>query len=358
MQFLQGTRILDLSQYIPGPYATRQLADLGAEVIKVEPPAGDPMRQFLYEELEGDSPLYRHLNRGKRVVTLNLKEAKDREIFEKLLADADVLMESFRPGVMARLGFDRERLQQLNPRLVHCALSGFGQNGPNRLRAGHDLTYCAFAGALSRESGEPALPFPPMADHAGAMQAVSSILAALLGRSRSGEGCHLDISLAESLMSWNYIALAQPSSEKARMMLSGGAACYNVYRCADDRWIALAPLEEKFWLAFCRAVGREDWIGRQQEPLPQNRLIAELQQLFDTRPLAYWEELLEPADCCFEVIPDPGKVPGHPHNQARQLMQGWEMGYPARINDNGPMDLSTGPRYCESTDLAWDQSST
>lgn len=161
-RFLTGYRIIDLSQYIPGPFATRLLADHGAEVIKIEPPHGDPMRHFLKPEGDTPSPLYRHLNRGKKIVRLDLKTDAGKALFTRLLASADVLLESFRPGVMARLGFGRETLQEINPKLIHCALSGFGQTGPYRERGGHDLTYCAVSGALSASGTveRPVMTFP------------------------------------------------------------------------------------------------------------------------------------------------------------------------------------------------------
>ena len=145
---LRGTRVLDLSQYLPGPFATQMLADLGADVLKVEPLAGDPMRGFMLRDANGISPLYRQVNAGKRVLRLDLKDRDGRDAFARLAGGADVLLESFRPGVLARLGFGRTELAALNPALVHCALSGFGQTGPCRQRGGHDLTYVALSGGL------------------------------------------------------------------------------------------------------------------------------------------------------------------------------------------------------------------
>ena len=144
-RLLEDVRVIDLSQYIPGPFATRQLADLGAEVIKIEPPGGDPMRHFMASNAKSPSAVYRHLNRGKRVALLDLKAETDREALAKLITDADILLESYRPGVLARLGFDRDRLEALNPQLIHCALSGYGQTGPYAQRGGHDINYCAMS---------------------------------------------------------------------------------------------------------------------------------------------------------------------------------------------------------------------
>ncbi|MCB1750845.1 MAG: CoA transferase [Gammaproteobacteria bacterium] len=338
-KLLSGYNVLDLSQYIPGPYAARSLADLGAQVIKIEPPAGDPMRNFICAGNEGEaSPIYRHLNRGKTIAVLNLKNTQDKQHLARLLRGADVLLESYRPGVMARLGFDRDRLQAINPRLVHCALSGFGQTGPFRDRAGHDLTYCAVAGALCASGTEkqPVLTYPPVADHAGAMQAVNAVLAALLHRERSGRGAFLDISLTESILAWQYVGLSESQHEtrqlRERLLLNGGAACYNIYTTSDGRFVTLAALETKFWKAFCCQTDHPEWIARHQEPLPQKDLIAELQALFSTQPLSAWQNLLAETDCCFEPIPAFNEIATHPQFEARASITGVQPGYPGWIN--------------------------
>ncbi len=354
--FLRHIRVLDLSQYIPGPFATRQLADLGAEVIKIEPPQGDPMRFFgaSAADHEAVSPVYTHLNRGKRIVTLDLKAAEGIAVFERLLAEADVLLESFRPGVLDRLGFGRERLAELNPALVHCALSGFGQSGVYRDRGGHDLTYCAVAGALSSTDVQcqPRLPFPPLADHAGAMQAVNMILAALLGKALgvSSQGVFLDISLCESALSWQYLQLS--GMVDLEQMLTGGSASYNVYQTADQRFVVFAGLEHKFWQAFCTAVARPDWLPRQHESLPQLELISELQALFAAQPLAYWRETLAEVDCCFEPVPLLDEVAQHEQLQQRQSVRGGLPGYAGFVDDE-VVNVPSGPELVEAADVHW-----
>lgn len=325
---LQGVQVLDLSQYIPGPFATQILADLGADVLKIEPPSGDPMRGFMLLDEDGISPLYKQINAGKQLLELDLKAPADRALFEELVTRADVLLESYRPGVMERLGFGRERLQQLNPRLIHCALSGFGQTGPARMRAGHDLTYLAMSGSLgiSGTADTPTMAFAPVADHAAAMLATTAILAALLRRGASNLGAYLDLSLFEAALFWQSIGLTaaqRPGAALARGrdLLTGGAACYQIYPTADGRFVALAPIEEKFWAAFCQAVTRPDWIPRQFETMPQTGLIAEVQALFSTRSLAEWQDLLAEVDCCFEPVLELAEVCDHPQVQARQLLQ-------------------------------------
>jgi len=341
---LEGLLVLDLSQYIPGPFATMTLRDLGAEVIKVEPPVGDPMRFAFMEGEDGISPLYKQLNAGKSVVKIDLKSEDGQVAFTKLVEKADVLLESFRPGVMTRLGFGPERLKELNPKLVHCALSGYGQTGPYAQVAGHDMTYLALTGALSqtghKDSG-PVPVFPPVADHSGAMQAVNSILAALFRRERSGQGAFIDVSLFEAALSWNYLSLTPAAhghvDKCGEGELSGGAAAwYAIYETSDNRYFAFAPIEPKFWRNFCQAVGREDLIERQNEPQPQTKLMGELRELFKTKTLAEWSAVLLPADCCMEPVHSPDAVLDHPHVQARQIAFDDEIRYPAWVDNQPP----------------------
>lgn len=324
---LAGTRILDLSQYIPGPYATQWLSDLGAEVVKVEPPAGDPMRTMGPLDQDGTTAWYKLANRNKTVVTLDLKTPEGRVGFTHLVEKADVLVEAYRPGVLDRLGFPRAELERLNPRLVHCSLSGYGQTGPLRATAGHDLTYVALTGGLAASgiAERPVMTYPPLADHAGASLAVTAILAALVRRGATGKGCHLDVSLSEAALAWmpGILTAAHRWGEDRREagLINGGAACYRVYRCRDGRFVALAALEDKFWTKFCTAIGREEWIHRQNEPMPQNELIAELEALFLTRDRDSWVALLGPADCCFEPVLEPSEVAAHPQWKEREVVR-------------------------------------
>jgi Predicted acyl-CoA transferases/carnitine dehydratase len=324
---LAGTRVLDLTQYIPGPYAAQWLSDLGAEVVKVEPPSGDPMRTMGPLDPDGTTVFYKLANRNKTIVTLDLKSEAGKAAFARLAAKADVLLEAYRPGVLDRLGFGADVLAGLNPRLIHCSLSGYGQSGPMAAAAGHDLTYVALTGGLfaSGTAERPVMTFPPLADHAGAMLTMTAILAALLRRGATGRGAHLDVSLAEAALGWmaGVLTTAHRRGEQKREtdLINGGAAFYRVYRTRDGRFVALAALEEKFWDRFCRAVGHEEWIHRQIEPLPQNELISDLEALFLTRGRDEWTALLAPADCCFEPVLEPGEVASHPQWKERALVQ-------------------------------------
>ena len=347
---LKGIRVLDLSQYLPGPYATQILADLGAEVLKIEPPQGDPMRHFIMRDDDGISPWYKQINAGKSVLTLNLKTGQDKVSLTELLRSADILLESYRPGVMERLGFGRTLLQELNPQLIHCALSGFGQSGPYRQRAGHDLTYLAMSGMLSLTgtTETPVIPFPPICDYAAGKQAATAILAALLKRGRTGQGTFIDVSLFEMALSWQGFPLTAASRpdhgfSRGRDLLTGGAACYHIYRTADGRFVALGAIEEKFWQAFCTTVDKPDWIERQHEPLPQEELIADVRALFSTLTREDWQRRFTGVDCCFEPILEHSEVAAHPHVQHRKLVefreteQSCDALFPVWVNDRSPV---------------------
>lgn len=344
---LTGLRVLDLSQYLPGPYAAQILADLGAGVVKVEPPTGDPMRGLGPTDGQGLSSFYKLINAGKSVVRLDLKNEADKAAFTRLAARADVLIESFRPGVLAKLGFSPEGLRGVNPRLVHCALSGYGQTGPSALKAGHDINYMALGGGLATSgiADHPVMAHPPTADFASGMQAALSVLAALLRRDRSGEGAFIDVSLAETVLGWqglNLTAAKHPGHEPRRgaALLNGGAACYGIYETAGGGFVTLGALEAKFWANFCRAVDRPDWIERQWEPMPQDALTGEVAALFRMRGLADWNRDLEAIDCCFQAVLEPAEVAMHPQIQARGLVResstGVEVLFPALFDGRPP----------------------
>lgn len=323
LPFLSGLRVIDLGQYLPGPHAAQLLGDLGAEVVKVEPPEGDPLRRLGPPDSDGVTAAYKIFTAGKTVVRLDLKAPEGRAALEALLAKADALVESYRPGVMDKLGLGRGRLRALNPRLVHASLSGWGYDGPYATRAGHDLNYMAVGGGLDASGlpDRPVISYLPVADFASAQQTALAVVAALFGRERGGGGCFLDLSIMESVLGWQGINLtaaargAMPA--RGEGLLSGGTACYRLYRTAEGRFITLSALEPKFWRGFCEAVERPDWIVRQADPLPQTALIEELDALFARRTLADWKALLDPVDCCFEALPEIGDIPTHPHVAAR-----------------------------------------
>ena len=340
-RLLENVRVIDMSQYIPGPFATRQLADLGAEVIKIEPPGGDPMQFFMHIDASEVSPIYRHLNRGKRICRLDLKNTPELQALHELIGDADILLESFRPGVLARLGLDRDTLDQINPQLIHCALSGYGQTGPYAQRAGHDINYCALSSQsiVSGASERPVIGYPPIADHAAAMQASIAMLAALHARDSSKGSIYLDISISESILSWQYLPMLTNDDKRAASILNGGAACYNLYQCADGCFISLGAIETAFWKNFCDALQKTEWISRQFEAMPQQDLIAEVAEIISQHPRSLWQQLLDNVDCCFEILFTVDGLARHAQFVSRQAITDNGPTHPAWINQQ-PVKIS------------------
>ncbi|HET8644230.1 MAG TPA: CaiB/BaiF CoA-transferase family protein, partial [Vicinamibacteria bacterium] len=262
---LSGLRVLDLTRHIPGPYCTLLLADLGADVVKVEaPPFGDPTRAVPPAAGE-DSAAHAALNRGKRSIVVDFRTDEGAAVVRRLAATADVLVEGFRPGVLSRRGLGPDALLGDNPRLVYCSLSGWGQQGPLAARAGHDINYAARSGLLDlvRDgAGQVVVPGAQVADMTGGLLAVAAVLAALLERQRTGRGRHLDVSLLGGMLS----LLAMPSTRALaggprRSELSGDYACYTVYRCRDGRELSVGALEPKFWEALCGALGAPELVA-------------------------------------------------------------------------------------------------
>jgi len=324
---LRGVRILDLSQYIPGPLATLVLADMGAEVLKIEPPGGDQMRALGPKTAEGEPIYFAALNAGKVSMSVDLKSANGKGQFLQLVRTADVLVESFRPGVMERLGLDFDTLRTLNPGLVYCSISGYGSGGAMAHTAGHDAQYLALAGVLYRNGmgSGPQFFDPPVADGVGSLWAALAILGAIHARTRDGKGCHLDIALADAIMPLQGIAVAALSHEASSPQpgstyLNGGAAYYNVYATSDGRHVALGAVELKFWNAFCLAAGRLDWVSRHSDTIPQNALKNEISRYFVGLTLDQATTLFGSADCCFSPILDLREACDSPYHSERGIL--------------------------------------
>lgn len=347
--FLTGTRVLDLSRHLPGPLATLLLADMGAEVTKIESPAGDEMRLIGPTGPNGHSLFFDAISAGKRSIRLDLKTEGGKAELRRLAATADVLVESFRPGVMERLGLGTQSLRAANPRLIYVAMSGYGQDGPLRDAAGHDANYLARNGTLSASGSAGQLSYlhPPMADCTASMFAVSTVLGALLARSRDGVGCTIDLALADVTMPFQLFALAElgfngrsPGAETE--FLNGGWACYRPYRLGDGRSVALGAIEPRFWDAFCRASQRLDWLPRHSEPLPQRVLIAELAVHFAAMSTVECEARYAAADCCLTPVLDLDQATQSDYMRHRGLvrrhptMRIWEAGYPVFVNGLQP----------------------
>jgi alpha-methylacyl-CoA racemase len=317
---LDGVRVLDLSRLLPGGFCSLLLADFGADVLKVEDTGmGDYIRwappAYDGAEESAGSAMFLALNRNKRSIRIDLKTDGGREVLLRLARKHDVLLESFRPGVLDRLGVGYERLREQNPGLVYCALSGYGQDGPFRDRSGHDLNYLARIGLLDmtgEPGGSPIQPAGQIADlGGGALMAAFGILAALRVRDRSGEGQLVDVSMTDGALSWLAIVAArvfagEPAPGRGANELSGGLICYRPYRCADG-WVTLGALEPKFWAALCRGVGREDLIERQFDP-PGSETQRELEAIFAQRTRAEWEAFASEHDCCLAPVLDVGEA--------------------------------------------------
>jgi alpha-methylacyl-CoA racemase len=312
---LAGVRVLDLSRLLPGGFCSLLLADFGAEVLKVEDTGmGDYVRWSPpYHEGADDSAksaLFLALNRGKKSIRLNLKEEAGRDVLLRLAREHDVLLESFRPGVMDRLGVGWERLREENPRLVYCAITGYGQDGPYTARSGHDMNYLGLNGLLGLTGdagGPPVQSAGQIADiGGGALMAAFGILAALRERDRSGEGQLVDVSMFDGSLAWlamvaaAHLADGTATPRRGDLELAGRLLCYRPYACSDG-WVTLGALEPKFWQAWCRGVGREDLIERQFEA-PGSEAHAEVERIFLERTREEWSEFAERHDCCLEPV--------------------------------------------------------
>src|SRR5262245_31232280 len=326
---LEDIRVLDLTRLVPGAFATLMLAELGADVIKIEDPrGGDPMRQ-LPPLVNGRGVYDLLLNRGKRSVVLDLREPDARESLDRLVAGADVVIQSFRPSTAKRLGVSAEQIRATHPRVVHCSITGYGQTGPYAERPGHDLNYVSVSGMLAADRPNATeLPHIFIADiGGGAMSAVIGILAALVGRARDGEGRAIDISMHEAALYWVMLPAARELVAGGRdatdeLPTFGLHACYNVYRTKDGELIALGALELKFWKAFCDAVGRPDLTRRHlTDPADQARLLSEVRQIFLTRTRDEWLAFFEGHDVCVTPVNSPADALADPHITARAVVQ-------------------------------------
>lgn len=308
---LTGVRVLDLGRLLPGPYATRQLAELGADVVKVEDPKGGDYARW-YPPLVGDPPtgaLFRELNAGKRSVALDLKDEAARAVLRQLALEADVLVDTFRPGVLARLGLDPAELMRAHPRLVYCAITGFGLTGPDAQRAGHDIGYLARSGALEL-CGTAEAVVPPavqVADIGGAMTAVSGILAALYRRERTGEGSVVDVSLVEAGAAFTAASIglthAGEPVRRGQELLDGSRPAYGVYQTKDDRWLAVGALEPKFWQAFCAATGLDALIASGLDVGPSGvEARSKIQATIATKTLEAWTAIFREVEACVEPV--------------------------------------------------------
>ncbi len=325
---LQGLKVLDLTRLLPGPFCSMMLADYGADVLKVEAPGeGDYLRSW-EPLIDGTSAFFIAVNRNKRSLTLNLKKPAGKDLFQKLVLEHDVILESYRPGVMERLGCGYKVLSAIKPKLIYCAISGYGQAGSQAFKAGHDLNYMAETGVLNTTSSReiPALSGIQVADVAGgALYALSAVLAAYIKVLKGGKGSFLDISMTDGLVSmlpllsaYHYTLGMEPEPDTT--IFNGQLACYQIYRTKDQREIALGALEKKFWDNFCQVIERQDLIeGDHQLIERQGYLKGELTRIFAGRDAAEWELLLDGRDTCCEILKTMAEVQAAPHFKERKM---------------------------------------
>ena len=323
---LAGIRVLDLSRLLPGPYLTMVLADLGADVVKVEDPKLGDYTRGLPPAKGGVGGRYLAINRNKRSLALDLKVPAARDAFLAMVERADIVVESFRPGVMDKLGLGYATLAAKNPKIVVCSISGYGQTGPYTHRAGHDLNYISLAGVLAmtgQAGGPPQMPGVQVADLAGgALWGATGILAALVGREKTGKGAHLDISMCEGSLALlsaelgNLECGAKPT--RGTETLNGALACYEVYRTKDDRYVSVGALEPKFWTALNQAIGRPVNLG-ELIARDQSKAKAELAAIFATKTLAEWTAFFAERDCLVEPVLEPAELAAHALHRAREV---------------------------------------
>ena len=333
---LEGIKVIDLTRLAPGPYCTMILADLGADVIKVEepgPPTGRRAEQAgqapeMPRVLERDSP-YNALNRNKLSIGLNLKSEEARKIFYKLAETADVVVEEFRPGVSKRLGIDYDTLSKINPRLVYCAVTGYGQDGPYQNLVGHDINYISTAGALGvigERGGKPSIPLNLLADFAGGgMHAAVGVLAALMAREHTGKGQFVDIAMTDGVFSllssaFSSFFLTGEVPERGATYLGGAAPQYNTYQCQDGKYLSLGCLEPWFFANLCRATGCEDLIPYAWDKSKHQEIFDHLTKVFKTKPRHEWVDILKQTDICVAPVYQFDEVASDPHLAHRKMI--------------------------------------
>ncbi len=368
IQPLEGIKILDCTRLLPYQYCTMLLGDLGAGVLKVEEPLQGDYGRWADSARTRESLAFVMANRNKRSMKLNLKDARGKEIFEKLVLQHDVLVESFRPGVMARLGLGYEDLRRLKPDMIYCAATGYGQEGPYAERAGHDINYLSYSGILAgtgAHTDRPVIPGIPFGDMAGGgVFTALAILAAILGRERTGKGQFIDVAQTDVLTSLNLLnlaeALAKQRGQQARPYdLKGGTLCYNTFKTKDGKFVALGALEPKFWKNFCRIVGREEWISDHLIPYQEgSRPTEELKTLFAGKTQAEWIELLGDGDTCFSPVLTPEETLEDPHLRDRGIITEMmdpergetpQIGFPSKFSEALHFKRSPAPFFGQHT---------
>jgi crotonobetainyl-CoA:carnitine CoA-transferase CaiB-like acyl-CoA transferase len=362
LRALENIKVLDLTRLAPGPFCTMILADLGAEVLRIQEPgspggrraqqAGGAGTDMPPAVMAADSPYAAH-QRNKKSLALNLKMEESKIIFYQLARNADVLVEELRPGVSKRLGIDYDTLQPINPRLVYCSITGYGQSGPYRDRAGHDINYVALAGALGligEKGRQPAIPLNVIGDLAGgSLHAVIGILAALLAREKTGQGQYIDISMTDSAVSLLTFLFADyfengKVARRGEHPLNGGMPYYNVYLTSDNKYITVGCIEPWFYASLCRVLGREDLIPFQNAPEKEPEIFRIFSEIFRQKTRDEWDKILNQVDLCAGKVLDLDELPGEAHFKERQMFVELDHPEKGKVRQVGiPIKLSDTP---------------
>lgn len=323
---LDGIRVIDFSQYLPGPFTSQRLANLGAEVIKVESLNGDPAREFGLKIGEGGA-VFQANNRNKKSVAIDLKQLDGRNLAYKLIKHADVIIESFRPGVMDRLGLSYEQVKEVKEDIIYCSLTGFGQKGVLSQHGSHDLNYMALSGVLAQlkdNQGKLIQPSFTFADLIGGIVASEQIITALLQKERKGNGQYIDLSIVDSMVPLmnTHIAIEKESGrENGISLIDRELISYYIYETKDGRSVSLAALEPKFWKNYCIAVNREDWIpAHSTKPSEDNNVFKQVKELFLSRTLEEWTQFGLEVDCCLTPNLKVNELHKHPFIEERELI--------------------------------------
>ncbi len=367
---LEGIKILDLGRLVPYQFATLLLADLGAEVLKIEEPTLGDYGRTLGPKYKKEAVAFLLCNRNKKSMKLNLKTDKGKEIFKALVKEYDVVFEAFRPGVMDRLGLGYETLREINPRLIYAAGTGYGQNGPYEQKAGHDINYIGYGGILGvtgRHTGRPVVPGIPIADMAGGgVFPAFGVLAALLARDRTGKGQKVDVSMTDCMVAFSILPIANHISGKMNpgirtLPVGGTAPCYAVYRTRDDKFVASGNIEDKFWTSFCKALGREDLMESQFATGEEGeKMRAELDEIFRTKTQQEWVDLMSGWDVCFGPVLDIDEMMEDEQlKNARQMFFTMEhpvegavpqVGFPVKLSETPGEALTPAPTFGQHTE--------
>jgi alpha-methylacyl-CoA racemase len=373
---LQGIKILDFSTLLPGPFATMMLGDLGAEILKVEAPHRPDLMRLSPPFDGGVSAGHMAVNRNKKSIALDLKKPASIDIVKKLVLHYDVLLEQFRPGVMDRLGLGYATLEKVNPRLIYCSLTGYGQTGPYKDRAGHDINYLALSGILSFSGRKEHGPVPQgvqIADvGAGSYNAVVSILAAIIHRERTGEGQHLDVSMTDGCIGWTtlvatrYMVGGQSPGYETEFL--NGGSFYDCYRTKDGRYVSVGSIEPQFFQALCAGIGRPDLVGAQGWGMEPGDLWGpikkEIAEIFASKTLEEWVAIFKDLDACVEPVLTIGEMVEHPQVKARNMVVAVrkpdgttqrQINSAFKFSKTPPEIRSTGPALGEHTEeiLRW-----